>query len=251
LRNNVNPAGVGTPEQTYGVSCTVFPGNKRDLHGTPWLAKARKLVSPVSAAAALDINATCYRYTTTRDKESVSSIVESFDLDYRDFIQLNRNQLGSLQEVTYKIGQRKKEAELQRILEVVGSVTRDLTTDKPYLTCTFFSSTGVASNVTCRAGATGECAKNGTVECTLRYKDVNVTETLPKGEEKISCMELLTIASRIQLAFLQSALQNQQSAYKKLIAFMLSVYTVLRYTPLMCAASSAVRATRIARCGQL
>ncbi|KAF6258414.1 hypothetical protein COO60DRAFT_1692748 [Scenedesmus sp. NREL 46B-D3] len=78
---NMGLAGVGTPEQTYGVSCTVFPGNKRDLHGTPWLARQRRQVQPLNAAAALNVTATCYNYQV-QPKETVASIVESLDLDY-------------------------------------------------------------------------------------------------------------------------------------------------------------------------
>lgn len=174
-------AGVGTPEQTYGVACTVFPGNKKDLHGTPWLVKPRKRVAPVTASAALAVNAKCYSYTTQAD-ENVSSIVETFNVDYRDFIHRNRRQFGSLQDVTYRLGQNKKATELQRILEVVSSVTKDLTPERPYFTCTFYDKNGVASNRTCYIGATQACAENGTVSCALRYKDVNVTQVLPPRE---------------------------------------------------------------------
>lgn len=173
-------AGVGTPEQTYGVACTVFPGNKRDMHGTPWLDKPRRRVSPVNASVALDLNAKCYNYTTKLG-ESVSNIVEWFDVDYRDFIQHNRKQFGDLQDVMYRLGQTKKARQLQRILEVVSSVTKDLTQDQPYFTCTFYDKSGAASNVTCYSGNTQKCAENGTVSCALHYKDVNVTRVLRAG----------------------------------------------------------------------
>jgi hypothetical protein len=196
----VNAAGVGTPEQTYGVSCTVFPGNKRDLHGTPWLAsgRQRRRVAPMNAATALDVNATCYNYRTQRG-ESVSSIVEWFDLDYRDFIQRNQRRFGNLQQVTYKLVQNKKEKELQRILEMVGSVTRPLTADNPYFVCKFFDKSGAASNVTCYAGATDKCAMNGTVDCTLRYRDVNVTEVLPASGCQVSNFLLVWHHARVSV----------------------------------------------------
>ncbi|WIA32991.1 hypothetical protein OEZ86_006150 [Tetradesmus obliquus] len=180
FRINMGLAGVGTPEQTYGVACTVFPGNKKDLHGTPWLAKPRKPVSPINAAVALEVNANCYKYKTEAN-ESVSTIVEWFDLDYRLFIQRNRKQFGNLQDVTYRLGQTKKARQLQNILDVVSNVTADLTTEKPYFTCTFYDKGGAASSVTCLSGNTQKCAQNGTVNCALRYKDVNVSLELAAG----------------------------------------------------------------------
>lgn len=162
----------------------MFPGNKKDLHGTPWLAKPRKPVSPINAAVALEVNAKCYNYKTEAN-ESVSTIVEWFDLDYRLFIQRNRKQFGNLQDVTYRLGQTKKARQLQNILDVVSNVTADLTTEKPYFTCTFYDKGGAASNVTCLSGNTQKCAQNGTVNCALRYKDVNVSLELAAGE----CLE--------------------------------------------------------------
>ncbi|KAF6250826.1 hypothetical protein COO60DRAFT_1645962 [Scenedesmus sp. NREL 46B-D3] len=114
---NMGLAGVGTPEQTYGVSCTVFPGNKRDLHGTPWLARQRRQVQPLNAAAALNVTATCYNYQV-QPKETVASIVESLDLDYGAFIQQNRRQFGSLQDVSYKLGRTRTASQLHKILTV-------------------------------------------------------------------------------------------------------------------------------------
>jgi hypothetical protein len=171
---------VGTPEQTYGVSCTVFPGNKRDLHGTPWLAKQRRKVAPLNVAAELDVTSTCYNYRVQKG-ETVAAIVESLDLNYTQFIQSNRRQFGELQDVSYKMAQSKTAAELQTILNVVGRITKPYTDAKPYFNCTFYDKDAKASTVVCHAGATELCARNGTVGCTLRYKDVNVTETLPAG----------------------------------------------------------------------
>jgi hypothetical protein len=180
-------AGVGTPEQTYGVSCTVFPGNNRDLHGTPWLAKQRRKVEPLNAAAALNVTATCYKYKAQRE-ETVASIVESLDLDYREFIHDNFQQFGKLQNVSYKMAQTKKAAELATILKVVGSITQPYTPVKPYFDCTFYDKDAKESRVTCYADATEPCAQNGTVGCTLHYKDVNVTESLPAGKQNTSGM---------------------------------------------------------------
>jgi hypothetical protein len=173
-------AGVGTPEQTYGVSCTVFPGNKRDLHGTPWLATKRRKVEPLNATADLDVTSTCYNYRVQKG-ETVASIAESLDLNYTQFIQDNRRQFGELQDVSYKMAQSKTAAELQTILNVVSRITKPYTDAKPYFNCTFYDKDNKPSIVVCDASATAECAKNGTVGCTLRYKDVNVTETLPAG----------------------------------------------------------------------
>eukprot|EP00882_Tetradesmus_deserticola_P025183 GHRQ01027646.1.p1 GENE.GHRQ01027646.1~~GHRQ01027646.1.p1 ORF type:complete len:451 (+),score=70.12 GHRQ01027646.1:210-1562(+) len=180
FRIEMGLAGVGTPEQTYGVSCTVFPGNQKDLHGTGWLTKQRRQVQPLNAASALNVTADCYSYRVQR-KETVASIVESLGLDYVDFIQRNRRQFGRLQNVSYKLAQTKTAVELQKILTVVSTVTQPLTADKPYFVCAFYDAKAVASNVTCFAEATDACARTGTVGCTLHYKDVNVREELPAG----------------------------------------------------------------------
>lgn len=126
-------AGVGTPEQSFGVTCAVQPNNKRDLHGTSWLAKPRKPLKPVGDVSAPTISATCYNYNMQQN-DSVASLIETFQLDVRSFIQQNQRQFGGLQAVTFKLGESQDAAELERILRVVGSVTRPLTADPPYFT---------------------------------------------------------------------------------------------------------------------
>jgi hypothetical protein len=53
------PAGVGTPDLTYGVECQPAAGSVDNLHtNEPWLGETRLPLQPVNAG-----NRTCFDYT--------------------------------------------------------------------------------------------------------------------------------------------------------------------------------------------
>ncbi|WIA12826.1 hypothetical protein OEZ85_006454 [Tetradesmus obliquus] len=107
FRIQMGIGGVGTPEQTYGVVCTLTEQQKlATVISQPWEQERRPL-EPINKTVALDTLAECYRYTFSMD-EAVASVVDW-------------------------------------------------------------------------SGIPLHCGGLGVAACTLHYKDVNVTETLPPG----------------------------------------------------------------------
>lgn len=100
----------------------------------------------------------------------------------RDFVQRNWRTFGALQDVRFGFARRLAEDDIRDILESVLEATVNLTNVKPFFTCLSYNARGEATNVTCDFDTTADCGGLGVAACTLHYKDVNVTETLPPGE---------------------------------------------------------------------
>jgi hypothetical protein len=80
-------AGLGTPEQTYGVECEIAPGRPGNLHATqPWLNNKRKPLQRWPNDTAYDT--TCYTYTFTKYDNvlSLASLVDHFQLNIQSLV---------------------------------------------------------------------------------------------------------------------------------------------------------------------
>lgn len=199
-------AGVGTPEQTWGVSCIPAPGTEQNKHSTePWLESARR---PVYRQP---FNNTCGVYQIRR-YDTVASVLDNFELDVtsgiRQFVRryLNREydgtkpsqlvtsspKLFSLVQYMYKISgafQPGEEKVVKQALSVVYRATvvplgyGNKADVQPYLECQFYDSQGTLSIVRCHLQDEDvtQCTRFGTVGCTLMFWDADVTKTLNAG----------------------------------------------------------------------
>lgn len=84
--------------------------------------------------------------------------------------------------MTFSFASKLAEADIRDVLQSVEQVTHGFTNVKPFFTCLTYTASGSAANVTCDLGTTAKCAEPGVAACTLHYKDVNVTDSLPIGE---------------------------------------------------------------------
>ncbi|KAF8072389.1 RCH2 [Scenedesmus sp. PABB004] len=198
-------AGVGVPDQTFGVECVPAPGGPFDLHETqPWRdPKPVTLVDPAADLFKLDPD--CYTYTA-RAREPLSAVADAFGINMRDFVLRNQDTLsrahggrGLERVVKYKFPGRRSPSELLDILSVVGATTRDVLPLRaagdaaawPFFECVDYDAAGRATATNCttaalrgqRDGGAGAvaCVRPGTVACTLNFYDAEPPATLPRG----------------------------------------------------------------------
>jgi hypothetical protein len=93
FRIKMGVAGVGVPEETFGVSCVPYPGNEHDLHATePWRhPRAVQLVNTKTDTFNLDVE--CYNYDPTPN-DTVAAIADAFELDIRKLLADNKALFG-------------------------------------------------------------------------------------------------------------------------------------------------------------
>ncbi|WIA11601.1 hypothetical protein OEZ85_011706 [Tetradesmus obliquus] len=212
FRIQMGIGGVGTPEQTYGITCTATEQHKLATVNTqPW-EQERRAVAPDSAAVALDTLASCYRYKFVKG-DTVASIVSWSGVPIQNFTQTNWKMFGGLQDVKFSFASKLAEADIRNALQSVAEVTRDITNNRPFFTCLTYTESGEAANVTCYADTTARCAGLGVAACTLHYKDVNVTDTLPVGSFVRLCDSRFTIPGEFdKVAFVSDNKLLQQRA---------------------------------------
>eukprot|EP00883_Tetradesmus_obliquus_P003349 jgi/Sobl393_1/13601/SZX60317.1 len=77
--------GVGTPDNSYGVTCEPTKGTRENLHGQRlWITDARR--RPLQLPPDLDARGDCYNYRVQRG-DDVASVVDGLGLDVRGFVQ--------------------------------------------------------------------------------------------------------------------------------------------------------------------
>jgi hypothetical protein len=83
-----------------------------------------------------------------------------------------------------------QEEDLKLMLTTTDAITTRYTTARAYFQCTQYDAAGTAAPVKCSTGNVKQCAQNGTVGCTLHYRDINVTSTLRPGKTVRLCNKL-------------------------------------------------------------
>ncbi|WIA38981.1 hypothetical protein OEZ86_005133 [Tetradesmus obliquus] len=155
-------AGVGAPDQTYGVSCSPPPGSEWDPFGVQkfYGGKSRKTVQLIKPSDRVNLTETCFNYVLT-DNDTVASVVDHFDQDIQAFVttqaDVARRRAGgkaategpwSYQNTTYKLIGSYSEQQLTTMLQ------------------------------TARGAAPCMRYGNGTVNCILQYALISVPSTL-------------------------------------------------------------------------
>lgn len=211
-------AGVGTPEQTWGVNCIPAPSTELNKHSTePWRNTTTRL--PLYRKP---FNNTCAVYKFQKH-DTVAAILDKLELDVtsgiRQFVRrympctasnvdCDKQYDGSAGPATVKVAHRLfplvqylykltsafkpgEEKVVKKALQVVynGTVVPmgygDRAQLQPDFKCLFYDSLGKMSHVKCllKDDDVTQCTKIGTVGCTLVFWDANVTETLEMGKK--------------------------------------------------------------------
>ncbi|KAF8069582.1 hypothetical protein HT031_001699 [Scenedesmus sp. PABB004] len=193
VRVKMGLAGVGTPDQTFGVECVPLPGSEHDPHHVqPWLRPRR--VELERRDQLLDLNTSCVIYRARAD-DSVASIVDAFRIDMVDFVRVNSNLWGARVNMSYALSSAALAQEsLQKVLDAAARVLWQEGEPLPFVSCTHYDAAGTATRVTCD-NSTGAAAclrlsvngtGKGTVGCRLNYANANVTAGLqPRKPVKI------------------------------------------------------------------
>ncbi|KAF8055998.1 hypothetical protein HT031_006519 [Scenedesmus sp. PABB004] len=189
FRIKMGVAAVGTPDETYGLECTPVPGApQHDPHSTqPWrVPRPVELLDPVRDT--LDLRAPCVGYRVARG-DTLASIVDSFGIDMRRFVQRDNAALWPRQNVSYTLGPSLTDAELGMVLATAKDVLAAPRAPRPYAACTHYDASGAATRRTCDA-VTGPAAcglGRGTVGCALHFTDANLTRTPALGTRLAIC----------------------------------------------------------------
>lgn len=190
-------AGVGAPDQTYGVSCSPPPGSEWDPFGIKrfYNGKPRKHVQLIKPNDRVNLTESCFNYVLTNN-DTLASVVDQFDQDIQAFVatqaDVARKRTGGLtannapwryQNTTYKLIGLYSERQLTKMLQTAQEVLHD-STQAPYkasMQCSHYNAAGMLSITTCDATTTaGPCMRygNGTVNCILQYALITVPSTL-------------------------------------------------------------------------
>ncbi|KAF8056023.1 MSL1 [Scenedesmus sp. PABB004] len=189
FRIKMGVAAVGTPDETYGLECTPVPGApQHDPHSTqPWrVPRPVELLDPVRDT--LDLRAPCVGYRVARG-DTLASIVDSFGIDMRRFVQRDNAALWPRQNVSYTLGPSLTDSELGMVLATAKDVLAAPRAPRPYAACTHYDASGAATRRTCDA-VTGPAAcglGRGTVGCALHFTDANLTRTPALGTRLAIC----------------------------------------------------------------
>ncbi|WIA23217.1 hypothetical protein OEZ86_010105 [Tetradesmus obliquus] len=190
-------AGVGAPDQTYGVSCSPPPGSQWDPFGVQkfYGGKLRKNVQLMKPADRVNLTTTCFNYVLTNN-DTVASVVDHFEQDIQAFVanqvEVARNRAGggaakdgpwTLQNTTYKLIGSYNEQQLTKMLQTAQEVLHG-SFEVPYtasMQCSHYDPAGKLTTTSCDA-TTGAapCLKygNGTVNCVLQYALITVPSML-------------------------------------------------------------------------
>eukprot|EP00882_Tetradesmus_deserticola_P003461 GHRQ01003660.1.p1 GENE.GHRQ01003660.1~~GHRQ01003660.1.p1 ORF type:complete len:712 (+),score=141.58 GHRQ01003660.1:390-2525(+) len=225
-------AGVGTPDQTYGVSCAPLPGSTADPHGVRQFYgyKSQLPVEFINPAKdKLDLSVPCFKYTLRRN-DTVASVVDTFDLSMEEFVlkQLTTQRQGSLtattggvwgyENVTYKLGDTTDVEVLDKMLTVADDVfmRKNRAPYQPYIRCWHYDAAGVALSTTCtsQTGAS-TCLQYGagTVGCALYYANIAVPETLTGASNNT------VVVCNVTHPYFADPRDSQPRALKQLNAF--------------------------------
>jgi hypothetical protein len=198
-------AGVGTPEQSYGVECELAPGQPGNLHATqPWLIKKRKPLQRWPRDTAYDT--TCYTYTFTKHDNvpSLASLVDPFELNIRSLVPENLDLWWPPVAFTYKfpyIFKPVEEGTITAVLNIARNATYDITRGdytkqqyEPYFKCSYYDASGTRTPVQCTLESEPRlCTRIGTVACGLVYYDMNLNNTLNPGTRVSTCISMAAI----------------------------------------------------------
>ncbi|WIA18668.1 hypothetical protein OEZ85_003372 [Tetradesmus obliquus] len=192
-------AGVGAPDQTYGVSCSPPPGSPWDPFGVRkfYGGKPRKNVQLIKPSDRVNLSNRCFNYVLT-NQDTMSLVVDHFDQEIQAFVATQaelataRRRAGSepakdapwiYQNTTYKLIGSYSEQQLTKMLQTAEEVLHG-STRAPYkasMECSHYDPLGKLTVTTCDAttGA-GPCVRlgNGTVNCMLQYALITVPSTL-------------------------------------------------------------------------
>jgi hypothetical protein len=93
FRIRMGVAGVGVPEETFGVSCVPYPGNEHDLHATkPWRQR-QPVQLPDTTKDVFNLSLECYNYAPTQN-DTVAAVADAFELDIRKLLADNKALFG-------------------------------------------------------------------------------------------------------------------------------------------------------------
>ncbi|WIA08057.1 hypothetical protein OEZ85_007523 [Tetradesmus obliquus] len=229
FRIQMGLAGVGTPDQTYGVTCAPLPGSEYDRDGVRQFYdyKRRLPVEFINPAEhRLDLDVPCFKYKL-QGHDTIAAVVDGFRLTMEEFVlkqQTTQQQGGpkltdgspwSYENVTYKLGDNSDAELLDKMLKVADDVfkTKNQAPYQPYIQCWHYDSAGVQRNTTCdsRTGAS-TCLQygNGTVGCALHYANIAVPETLTgSGDNAV-------IVCNITHPYFENPRDSQPRALKRL-----------------------------------
>uniref|UniRef100_A0A383VRY8 Peptidase C1A papain C-terminal domain-containing protein n=1 Tax=Tetradesmus obliquus TaxID=3088 RepID=A0A383VRY8_TETOB len=202
--------GIGTPDATYGVKCVPREGSMLDPKGTrQWLRDAKSAINMVETGKNDSNNCPIVqsKFSTDRYNEGLTGFVDfkgllDFSPRIIPFVQQNYKTLNySVVEFGYKFPYR----QMLQVWEVVRDQTRQVAVeeakfgifynhthyfecyadggDTPFFCPPDFNKTGAlnASNLptlTLRPDHFEDCSTIGSHSCTLRYRDVNVTDNV-------------------------------------------------------------------------
>ncbi|KAF8063660.1 MSL1 [Scenedesmus sp. PABB004] len=175
-------AGVGTPDQTFGVECAPPSGGKLDPHQVvPW--QRPRPVELVDRGQILDLDAPCVQYRVAAG-DTAASIAEAFGLDMRRFVKDNADVWGPPSNVSYALSSAiaLSNATLAKVLNASEAALRRAGDPPPTVSCTYYDAAGAATQLTCdNSTGPAPCTRlgRGTVGCKLSYLDANVTAKLP------------------------------------------------------------------------
>jgi hypothetical protein len=200
-------AGIGTPEDTYGLVCEPTAGTDNDPHHIrPWAVEQRKKVTLSDPADLTNLEAPCYLYTA-EERDTAASIADAFLLDLRLFV---RDNVDIFQPVTVDASfgnDSWAQADFVTIFEAVGSMQLHGAID-PFFNCTDSSSNLV--NICFKNNVT---ACLGQQNCTLSYSEQNVTIS-PAGRTLRVC----NISSQFdKVAFFADPAVSQPRALRALL----------------------------------